>query len=258
MKKNQALNFVGIIPARYASSRFPGKPLALIGSKPMIQLVYEQASKVLNNVYVATDDERIFKCVADFGGKAIMTSSNHLSGTDRCSEAVIKIEDEAREKIDVAINIQGDEPFIRPEQIAALMNCFNRENVEIATLIRKVNEGDDLFNPNQPKVIINSFGDAIYFSRSVIPFIRDSETSEWMKKHTFFKHIGLYAYRTKTLHEITKLLRSSLEIAESLEQNRWIENGYKIATAITDWESIGIDTPDDLEKAKHIFKLNCL
>jgi 3-deoxy-manno-octulosonate cytidylyltransferase (CMP-KDO synthetase) len=185
-----------------------------------------------------------------------MTSHNHLSGTDRCSEAATKIEDETGEKIDVVINIQGDEPFIKPDQITALMNCFADENVEIATLIRKTDTKEDLFNPNQPKVIINSKGEAIYFSRSVIPFIRDFETYEWSKKHTFFKHIGLYAYKTKTLCEITKLPRSTLEIAESLEQNRWIENGYRIMTAVTNWENIGVDTPEDLEKAKKIIK-NC-
>ena len=254
MKNIKTIRFAGVIPARYASSRFPGKPLALIGDKPMIQRVYEQASKTLDKVYVATDDEKIFKCVVDFGGKAVMTSPNHLSGTDRCSEAIAKIESEIGEMIEVVINIQGDEPFIKPEQITALMNCFADEEVEIATLIRKTAADEDLFNPNQPKVIINSTGEAIYFSRSVIPFIRDFEVSEWAKKHTFFKHIGLYAYKTKTLHEITKLPRSPLEIAESLEQNRWIENGYKIMTAVTDWESIGIDTPEDLGKAKFIIK----
>jgi len=248
--------FAGVIPARYGSSRFSGKPLALIGDKPMIQRVYEQASQTLNKVYVATDDDRIYKCVIDFGGKAIITSDEHLSGTDRCSEAVTKIESETGEQIDVVINIQGDEPFIKPEQITALMNCFADEKVEIATLIRKTDAYEDLFNPNQPKVVINSKGEAIYFSRSVIPFIRDFETYEWSKKHTFFKHIGLYAYKTKTLRKITKLARSPLEIAESLEQNRWIENGYKIMTAITNWESIGVDTPEDLEKAKFFIK-NC-
>ena len=250
MKDFSKICFAGVIPARYASSRFAGKPLAIIGNKPMIQRVYEQASKALNKVYVATDDERIYKCVENFGGKVIITSSHHLSGTDRCSEAVTKIEDEIGEKIDVVINIQGDEPFIKPEQITALMNCFANEDAEIATLIRKTETDENLFNPNQPKVVINSKGEAIYFSRSVIPFIRDFEMTEWSKKHNFFKHIGLYAYKTKTLSEITKLPRSPLEIAESLEQNRWIENGYKIMTAITDWESIGIDTPEDLEKAK--------
>ena len=254
MKNIQTLSFAGIIPARYASSRFPGKPLCLIGDKPMIRRVYEQASTCLNKVYVATDDERIFKCVVDFGGKAMMTSPDHLSGTDRCSEAVTKIETETGENIDVVINIQGDEPFIKPEQIEALMNCFVGEKVEIATLIRKTENDENLFNPNQPKVIINSAGEAIYFSRSVIPFIRDFETSEWSKKHVFFKHIGLYAYKTQTLHAITKLPRSPLEIAESLEQNRWIENGYKIMTAVTDWESMGIDTPEDLEKVIFFIK----
>jgi len=255
VKDIQTIRFAGIIPARYASSRFPGKPLAIIGDKPMIQRVYEQVSKVLNKVYVATDDERIFKCVVDFGGKAVMTSPDHLSGTDRCAEAVTKIEKETGETIDVVINIQGDEPFVKPEQIAALMNCFADEKVEIATLIRKTEADEDLFNPNQPKVVINSAGEAIYFSRSVIPFIRDFEVAEWSKKHTFFKHIGLYAYKTHTLLAITKLSRSALEIAESLEQNRWLENGYRIMTAVTEWESIGIDTPEDLEKAKKIVNL---
>ena len=254
MKNFQKISFAGIIPARYASSRFPGKPLAFIGDKTMIQRVYEQTSKILNNVYVATDDDRIYKCVIDFGGKAIMTSPDHSSGTDRCSEAILKIEAETGEKIDVVINIQGDEPFIKPEQIAALMDCFASGEVEIATLIRKTGSDENLFNTNQPKVVINSKGEAIYFSRSVIPFIRDSETSEWQKKHVFFKHIGLYAYKTKTLCEITKLPRSPLEIAESLEQNRWIENGYKIMTAVTDWENIGIDTPEDLKKANLLLK----
>jgi 3-deoxy-manno-octulosonate cytidylyltransferase (CMP-KDO synthetase) len=256
MKDFSKICFAGVIPARYASSRFAGKPLAIIGNKPMIQRVYEQASKALNKVYVATDDERIYKCVENFGGKVIITSPHHLSGTDRCSEAVAKIETETGEKIDVVINIQGDEPFIKPEQIEALMKLFANEKVEIATLIRKTDADENLFNPNQPKVIINSMGEAIYFSRSVIPFIRDFEMSEWSKKHTFFKHIGLYAYKTKTLHEITKLPRSPLEIAESLEQNRWRENGYRIMTAITNWESIGIDTPEDLEKAKILLKNN--
>ena len=254
MKEIRSIRFAGIIPARYASTRFPGKPLTLIGDKPMIHRVYEQVSKALNKVYVATDDERIFKCVVGFGGKAIMTSPAHSSGTDRCSEAATKIEAETGETIDVVINIQGDEPFIKPEQITALMNCFTNEDAEIATLIRKTRADEDLFNPNQPKVIINSMGEAIYFSRSVIPFIRDFDTPEWSKKHTFFKHIGIYAYKTKTLREITKLPGSPLEIAESLEQNRWIENGYKIMTAITDWESIGIDTPEDLENIKNIKK----
>ena len=191
MKKDPLLQFAGIIPARYASSRFPGKPLVLIGNKPMIQRVYDQASKSLEMVWVATDDKRIFDAVSDFGGKAVMTSPNHLSGTDRCAEAVTKISQETGKTIDVVINIQGDEPFIKPEQITLLINCFDDETVELATLIRKVEPGEDIFNPNQPKVIINSNGDAIYFSRAAIPYVRDSEKNDWSKKHIFYKHPGL-------------------------------------------------------------------
>jgi 3-deoxy-manno-octulosonate cytidylyltransferase (CMP-KDO synthetase) len=254
MTKRKEIRFTGIIPARYASSRFPGKPLALIGNKPMIQRVYEQASKVLTDVYVATDDNRIIECVTKFGGKAVMTSSNHQSGTDRCAEAVTKITDMSGEATDIVINIQGDEPFIRPEQISLLINCFKSEDVEIATLIRETEPGEDIFNVNQPKVIINLMGDAIYFSRAVIPYLRDTKKEEWSEKHTFYKHIGLYAYRSETLKKLTLLSRSSLEISESLEQNRWLENGYRIRTAVTNWESIGIDTPDDLERAVTLLK----
>jgi 3-deoxy-manno-octulosonate cytidylyltransferase (CMP-KDO synthetase) len=216
----------------------------------MIQRVYEQARKTLDIVWVATDDKRIFDVVSDFGGRAIMTSPNHLSGTDRCAEAVTKINSETGKKIDIVINIQGDEPFINPEQISLVMKCFTDKTVELATLVRKVEPGEDIFNPNQPKVILNSEGDAIYFSRAAIPYIRDTEKTEWSKNHVFYKHIGLYAYRREALKKITLLARSPLEISESLEQNRWIENGYRIRTAVTTWESISIDTPDDLEKAK--------
>lgn len=254
MIKDPLLQFAGIIPARYASSRFPGKPLVLIGNKPMIQRVYEQASKVLGMVYVATDDKRIFEAVMSFGGKAIMTSPDHMSGTDRCSEAVTTIMDETGKNIDVVINIQGDEPFIKPEQIRLLMECFDDETVELATLVRETAPEEDLFNPNQPKVILNSKRDAIYFSRAAIPFIRDTEMSNWSKNHIFYKHLGIYGYRTETLKKITRLERSPLEIAESLEQNRWIENGFCIRTAVTSSESIGIDTPDDLEKAKKLLE----
>ncbi len=249
MKKSASHQFAGIIPARYASSRFPGKPLVLIGNKPMIQRVYEQAKKILSLVYVATDDERIYDTVISFGGKAVMTSPVHQSGTDRCAEAVTRINDETNENVDIVINIQGDEPFIMPEQIALLMDCFEDEVVDIATLIRKTESGEDIFNPNQPKVIIDSKGDAIYFSRAAIPFIRDLEKTAWSQNNVYYKHIGLYAYRTKTLKKITLLPCSYLETTESLEQNRWIENGYHIRTALTKWESIGIDTPDDLNKA---------
>jgi 3-deoxy-manno-octulosonate cytidylyltransferase (CMP-KDO synthetase) len=252
MKEDKQYNFAGIIPARYASLRFPGKPLALIGNKPMIQRVYEQANKSLQLVYVATDDKRIFDAVLNFGGKVVMTSAHHQSGTDRCAEAVTLITTETGISPDVVINIQGDEPFIKPEQIDLLKECFTTKSVEIATLIRKVEEGEDIFNPNQPKVIIASNGDALYFSRAAIPYVRDTEIGKWSGKHVFYKHIGLYAYRTETLKKITLLPRSPLEISESLEQLRWLENGFSIRTAITLWESIGIDTPDDLEKAKKL------
>jgi len=254
MKNAPVLQFSGIIPARYASSRFPGKPLVMIGNKPMIQRVYEQARSSLEMIYVATDDRRIFDAVSEFGGKAVMTSPDHLSGTDRCAEAVDKIDAETGRKTEIVINIQGDEPFIRPEQITLLMKCFTDESVEIATLIRKVGPGEDIFNHNQPKVILDSKNNAIYFSRSAIPYIMAKEKTDWSKNHVFYKHIGLYAYRTATLKQITLLPRSLLEISESLEQNRWIENGYRIRTALSEWENISIDTPDDLERAKLLFE----
>ena len=250
MKANSPSLFTGIIPARYASSRFPGKPLAMIGNKSMIQRVYEQAAKSIGIVYVATDDKRIYDAVMNFGGKAVMTSEDHQSGTDRCAEAADLIAGDTGRRIDIVVNIQGDEPFIKPEQIDLLKECFNDESVQIATLIRKVEQGEDIFNPNQPKVVINSEGDAIYFSRAAIPYLREAEKSEWTGKHAYYKHIGLYAYRAETLKKITRLARSPLEIAESLEQNRWIENGFRIRTAVTIWESIGIDTPDDLDRAQ--------
>lgn len=250
MKTDYGYHFAGIIPARYASSRFPGKPLADIGGKSMIRRVYEQASLSLDIVYVATDDPGILNEVLSFGGKAVMTSPSHRSGTDRCSEAVNLITAKEGGTIDVVINIQGDEPFIKPEQIDLLMSCFADRSIEIATLVRKVEPGDDISNPNHPKVILDKEGNAIYFSRAVIPFIRDSEFDKWTNIHTYYKHIGLYAYKTSTLKTITSLQESLLEKAESLEQNRWIENGFKIRTALTEWESICIDTPDDLENAK--------
>ena len=253
MKTYLGYHFAGIIPARYASSRFPGKTLAFIGSKTLIQRVYEQTCKSLDIVYVATDDKRIYDAVLNFGGLAVMTSSEHQSGTDRCAEAVTKISTETGNAIDIAVNIQGDEPFIRPEQIDLLISCFSDKSVEIATLVRRAEPEEDIFNPNQPKVILDSNSNAIYFSRATIPFIRDAEMKDWSVKHTYYKHIGLYAYRTEVLKKITLLPRSPLEIAESLEQNRWLENGFRIRTAFTKWESIGIDTPGDLEKAKLFF-----
>ncbi len=241
--------FIGIIPARYASSRFPGKPLQLIGGKSMIQRVYEQVSMVLDTVYVATDDQRIFDAVVAFGGRVVMTSSNHKSGTDRVFEAFQKI----GEGKEVVINIQGDEPFIQTSQIETICQCFNDPSTQIATLVKPFTPSDGttaLFNPNSPKVLINKNGEAIYFSRNVIPYLRGKEQNEWINLHTYFKHIGMYAYRGDVLAEITALPQSSLELAESLEQLRWIENGYKIKVGQTNVETIGIDTPEDLQRAE--------
>ncbi|MBD8387165.1 3-deoxy-manno-octulosonate cytidylyltransferase [Dysgonomonas sp. BGC7] len=247
------MKFVAIIPARYASTRFPGKPLADIGGKPMIQRVYEQVKKAVSEVWVATDDPRIFDAVESFGGKAVMTSPDHKSGTDRIQEAFLKINTDS----DVVINVQGDEPFIQPEQVEALKACFNNSDVELATLVKPFRKEDGfeaLFNPNSPKVVINKKNEAIYFSRSIVPYIRDVHHTEWLDKHIFFKHIGMYAYRSDILGAITKLPQSSLEKAESLEQLRWIENGYKIRVGYTDIETIGIDTPEDMEKALALLK----
>jgi len=250
MEKVSERHITGIIPARFASTRFPGKPLAIIGGKPMIRLVYEQASKALGSVYVATDDNLIYDTVRGFGGNVVMTSPDHRSGTDRCVEAATIIERETGKTPGTIINIQGDEPFIRPEQIMLLASCFEDKDVEIATLIRKVEKDEDLFNVNQPKVVTGLSGDAIYFSRSVIPYLRGEKPEEWASRHTYYKHLGIYGYTMDTLLKLTKLDPGPLEIAESLEQNRWLENGFRIRTAVTKWESIGIDTPEDLENAK--------
>ncbi|GAB6012217.1 3-deoxy-manno-octulosonate cytidylyltransferase [Viscerimonas tarda] len=249
------MNFVGIIPSRYASTRFPGKPLADMAGKTMIQRVYEQAARALDEVWVATDDERIVKAVKDFGGNVILTSPAHRSGTDRCNEAYLNI----GKPFDAVINIQGDEPFIQPEQIETLKNCFSEPDVQLATLLKPFSKEDGfdaLFNPSSPKVIVNKNNEAIYFSRSIIPYIRDVHHSEWLDKHTFYKHIGMYGYRADVLGEITKLQQSVLEKAESLEQLRWIENGYKIKVGFTKTETIGIDTPADMEKALQLLKLS--
>lgn len=243
------MKFIGIIPARYASTRFPGKPLADMNGKPMIQRVYEQVKDVLDSVCVATDDIRIENAVKAFGGQVVMTSDQHRSGTDRCYEAYQKI----GEGYDVIVNIQGDEPFIHPEQIQTIKTCFADANTQIATLVKPFRSDDDfestLFNPNSPKVVLNKNNEAMYFGRSIIPYIRGKKYTEWLPSHTFYKHIGLYAYRAQVLKEITQLPQSALELAESLEQLRWLENGYKIKVGITEQETIGIDTPEDMEKA---------
>ncbi len=247
------MNFIGIIPARYASTRFPGKPLALLGGKPVIQRVYEQVIQALDDAMVATDDERICHAVESFGGKAVMTSVHHKSGTDRCYEAYVL----QGKPYDVIINIQGDEPFIQPRQLEALKECFNDSQTQIATLVKPfipADGWDALENVNSPKVVVDRNMRALYFSRSIIPFQRNKERAEWLAGHTYYKHIGLYAYKADVLAEVTALPQSSLEIAESLEQLRWLENGYTIKVGVSEVETIGIDTPADLKAAENFLK----
>lgn len=239
-----------LIPARYASTRFPGKPLAMIGGKPMVQHVVEKAAAVSENVYVATDDGRIYDCVIGFGGKAVMTSAEHRSGTDRCYEAYRHVVEQTGKKYDVVVNIQGDEPFIQPEQVKALVACFGDDKVEIATLAKRFEQNADIFDPNKVKVVCSAKGTALYFSRSAIPFCRGIEKECWLEMTPFYKHVGMYAYRPEVLKEITALPQGRLEKAESLEQLRWLENGYTIAVRETAHESIGIDTPEDLKRAE--------
>ncbi len=215
----------------------------------MIQRVYEQVAGVLDDVCVATDDERIEKAVEAFGGKVVMTSVNHKSGTDRCYEAYCK----AGKGYDVVVNIQGDEPFIQRSQLEAVKACFDDEATQIATLVKpfRPEDGfDALENVNLPKVVVNRQMQALYFSRSIIPFQRSRDRKEWLANHVYYKHIGLYAYRASVLKEITALPQSPLELAESLEQLRWLENGYTVKVGISDVETIGIDTPQDLERAE--------
>lgn len=247
------MKFIAIIPARYASTRFPAKPLAMLGGKPVIQRVYEQVRSVMDDVFVATDDERILRAVESFGGRAVMTREDHKSGTDRCYEAYQKIGIAS----DVVINIQGDEPFIQPSQIRSLQACFDDNQTQIATLVKPFAEADGLAalkNPNSPKVVVSDDFRALYFSRSVIPYLRGVEPENWLASHTYYKHIGLYAYRAETLAEITRLPQSTLEKVESLEQLRWLDNGYVIKVGLTHVETIGIDTPDDLARAEAFLK----
>lgn len=247
------MKIIGIIPARYASTRFPAKPLAVLGGKTVIQRVYEQVNGLPDYTVVATDDQRIYDAVKAFGGNVVMTSVNHKSGTDRCREA----HELCGGDYDVVINIQGDEPFIQKSQIESLVSCFDDESTDIATLVKPfvpADGFDKLENVNSPKVVVDANMNALYFSRSIIPYQRNRDKSEWLANHTYYKHIGLYAYRGRVLDEITRLPQSSLELAESLEQLRWLENGYKIKVGITNVETIGIDTPADLEKAEEFLK----
>ena len=244
------MKFIAIIPARYASTRFPGKPLAMLGGKTVIQRVYEQATAVLGEAYVATDDERIYKAVEAFGGKAVMTRNDHKSGTDRIEEAATKINTDA----DVIINVQGDEPFIQASQIETLMHLFDDPTTQIGTLGKYFETLEAIENPNSPKIVTDNRGFALYFSRSIIPYIRGKERNEWFGEYPFLKHLGIYAYRREVLTEVTKLPQSSLEKAESLEQLRWLQNGYRIRVGLTNIETVGIDTPEDLTRAEEFLK----
>lgn len=246
----QTSHILALIPARYASTRFPGKPLAMLDGKTIIRRVYERVSLVFDHVYVATDDRRIADEVAGWGGRFVMTGTHHKSGTDRCYEALTHL---GADKFDVVVNVQGDEPFVAESQLRSIVSLFEDPTTEIATLVKPFDAGqswEELSNPNSPKVVLGDDNRALYFSRSVIPYLRGVEPSEWLTRHTYYKHIGLYAYRTDVLQRITAMPQSSLEMAESLEQLRWLQAGIRIRVATTDTETIGIDTPNDLKRAE--------
>lgn len=247
------MKFLALIPARYASTRFPAKPLAILAGKPIIQHVYERVSSIFEDAYVVTDDTRIEECVKAFGGRCVMTGTHHKSGTDRCFEALEKL----GAGFDVVVNVQGDEPFIAASQLETIKQCFADVETQIATLVKPFTPADGieaLENPNSPKVVLDNNNYAVYFSRSVIPYLRGVEKDEWLSHHTFYKHIGLYAYRAEVLKEITSMPLGVLEQAESLEQLRWLQAGYRIKVGTTDVETIGIDTPEDLERAKNFLE----
>lgn len=242
---------VGIIPARYASSRFPGKPLIDIKGKSMIQRVYEQAtkSKLLNKVIVATDDDRIFNHVTKFGGQVVMTASHHPSGTDRCWDALQQLEEDYR----YVINIQGDEPLIDAAQIDELAAVLTDGETGLATQMMAIDNYEMLFDKGEVKIVLNAHNEALYFSRMVIPFIKGMDEKEWHLHYQYYRHVGMYAYREDVLKQITQLPVSPLEKAESLEQLRWIENGFAIKCVTTTHQSHCVDTPEDLEKLLHLF-----
>lgn len=244
-----------VIPARYASTRFPGKPLVDIEGVSMIMRTYRQCLKAshVSDVVVATDDQRIYDHVHANGGKAVYTSESHVSGTDRCYEAAEK----SGIKADIIINVQGDEPFIQPEQIDMLANAFVDQEVEIATMVKKIDDAAVLQNPNIPKVVRKVNGDALYFTRQCVPYIRATQSiNEYLEHNAFYKHIGIYAFRLNVMAQLVKLSPSSLEKAEQLEQLRWLENGYTIRTIETIFETIGVDMPDDVSKAIAWLKQN--
>jgi 3-deoxy-manno-octulosonate cytidylyltransferase (CMP-KDO synthetase) len=240
------MKFLAIIPARYDSTRFPGKPLAMIGNKTMIQRVYEQSCKAFEDVYIATDHPEIYTTVSDFGGRVVMTSGSHSNGTSRVHEAMLKIESLRGVKCKYVINVQGDEPFIAPEQLTQLTQCFSNPLTEIATLVKKIKKNSEIFDKNTPKVVFTKEHRALYFSRSPIPFCRDTNNNEWGEGISYYKHIGLYGYKREALAEIATLPPSALEEAEKLEQLRWLENDMIIYVDETSCESFSVDTPEDI------------
>jgi len=248
------MKFLGIIPARYGSTRLEGKPLADIHGKTMIQWVYEKAAKALPDLVVATDDDRIFKAVISFGGNAVMTSADHNTGTNRCLEALRKVSKQGGTNFDTVLNIQGDEPMLEPEQLLTLMDCFKNPATELATLVIPVTDSYDLENNSEVFVTFDKNMKALYFSRAVIPVVHTVPKGEWMGKTTFFKHVGLYGYTAKALEEFASLPQSHLETTEKLEQNRWLENGGVITVGVTHHQSVPVDTPEDLERVRQLLK----
>ena len=246
------MNILGIIPARYASTRLEGKPLADIHGKPMIQHVYERASQAIKKLIVATDDQRIADAVHEFGGQAVMTSANHTTGTNRCLEAYQAYAFEHDEKIDVVLNIQGDEPMLDPRSIKKLSACFEDEDVQLATLVTAVSDPRDLQDTSVAFVVLSESNNALYFSRSPIPHVRSVELSQWLKHHNFYKHIGMYAYRPKALQSFASMPVSLLERAEMLEQNRWLEAGNQIRVEFTEHQGVSVDTVSDLNRVRKL------
>ena len=246
------MKVLGIIPARFNSSRFPGKPLATIGGKPMIIHVLERASlcKEISRLIVATDNPIIMDTVIKHGYEAMLTAESHPSGTDRCAEILSKIEDEP----DICINIQGDEPFLDPDQLSALISCFKNSDCQISTLKHRINNQEELFSPDAVKVITDKNGKALYFSRSPLPYLRDQNEESWLSKQDYYRHIGLYGFKAEILKKVSKIEESSLEKAEKLEQLRWMENGFSVFVATSDKPNIAVDTPHDLKKAENYYK----
>ena len=248
------MNYLAVIPARFASTRFEGKPLVDIFGLPMVVHVYRKACEEFTNVIIATDDIRIKDCAEKYNCNVMMTSTSHKSGTDRCAEAFLKYSEHTGQQFDVVVNIQGDEPFVHVQQLQQIKSCFSDESTQLATLVKPFDSSEDIFNPNSPKVILNDNSEAVYFSRSAIPYLRNKPMQQWQSSHIYYKHIGLYAYNAKVLLEVTSLEQSPLEICESLEQLRWIEGGYKIKCAVTDYQSHAIDTPEDLALVLELYK----